>query len=90
MTVQKVFENLKEEDFVQGLEYDKTEEGIMYFTATDMESLVEFIINGITDTKYHKDGYLYTDGTKTRFVKSHNWWEFKQYGKVICRISIGG
>ena len=90
MTVRKVFESIKEEDFVQGLEYDKTEDGILYFTATDMESLVDFIINGITDTKYNKDGYIYTDGTKTRFVKSHNWWEFKQYGKVFCRISIGG
>ncbi len=88
MTVRKVFETIKEEDFVQGLEYDRTEDGIMYFKSTDMKYLVDFIINGITDTKFNKDGYIYTDGTKTRFVKRHKWWEFKIYGEIFCRISI--
>ena len=88
MTVKGLLQELTKEDFVSGIEYKDTKDGIMYFVTTDIKELVDFITNGITDTQYYKDGYLYTDGTKARFVKRHKWWEFKRYGEIFCRILI--
>lgn len=73
---------------IPGLRFDGVNDGILYFTTTDADPIVDLLWNGLGKVTPTTDAYKYPDGTICRFVKTRMWWEFKYHHKPVIRISL--